>query len=163
MIKDVYHYLQSRSRVYPWIDHKTFRDEFLNKLGLYEENARFNMAKLDVIISSTKFSSRFDGKIDKKNVDIPNGISRFMFIELLYRISKFLFATREAHTIAGSMELENQESVKFVSVSQAFRLFVSEKIMPFYTKMKIEYNSFRVLKLHSREVESVFTMNKNAL
>ena len=33
-MKEIYHYLQSKSKVFPWIDYYTFREEFLKKLKL---------------------------------------------------------------------------------------------------------------------------------
>ena len=53
----------------------------------------FNMAKFEVLMAHAGFGDRFEGKIDTRYVDAPTGISRFMFIELLLRIAKFLYCT----------------------------------------------------------------------
>jgi hypothetical protein len=50
-------------------------------------------------LAAANFSKRFDDKIDRKYVDLPIGISRFMFMELIVKLAKFLYGTTEAHTM----------------------------------------------------------------
>ena len=92
MLTEVYHWLQSRSRHYPWIDNYTFREQFIKKLDILDARF-FNMSKFEVLMAHAGFGERFEGKIDQRYVDAPTGISRFMFIELLFRIAKFLYCT----------------------------------------------------------------------
>jgi len=85
--------------MYPWIDNYTFREHFINKMDITgPASSGFNMRKFEVLMSSVKYSNRFKDKIDARWVDPPRGISRFTFIELLFRISKFLYSTMEIET-----------------------------------------------------------------
>lgn len=34
MLTEIYHYLQCRSKAYPWIDDDTFREHFINKMDI---------------------------------------------------------------------------------------------------------------------------------
>ena len=97
MISETYHWLQSRSKLYPWIDDFTFRETFIKHLDILDAKT-FNMSKFEVLMAQAKFASRFENKIDKRYVDPPKGICRFMFIELLFRIAKFLYSTNEAES-----------------------------------------------------------------
>ena len=56
------------------------------------------MSKFEVLMAQAKFSNRFEKKIDKRFVDAPKGICRFMFVELLFRIAKFLYSSTEMAT-----------------------------------------------------------------
>ena len=97
MISETYHWLQSRSKLYPWIDDYTFRETFIKQLNVLDARV-FNMSKFEVLMAQCKFSNRFEEKIDKRFVDPPKGICRFMFVELLFRISKFLYSSSESAT-----------------------------------------------------------------
>lgn len=70
MIKDIYHWLQARSKIYPWVDNYTFREQFIKRLG-FEDQGASSMSKVDVILSQVNFKDRFEGKIDRKYVDLP--------------------------------------------------------------------------------------------
>lgn len=146
-IKDIYHWLQGRSRIYPWVDNYTFREQFIKRLGL-DDKGSASMNKVDVILTQVNFKDRFEGKIDRKYVDLPKGISRFMFVEILVRIAKFIYSTHEGHTkqeiVLHKIE-SNQKAhqVDRVKVSQAFYAFVNERLKPFHRDNKIEYNAFR--------------------
>ena len=74
---------------------------------------------------------------------MPNGISRFMFFEILFRMAKFAYSTSEGRTvneIERLEEIQNINSANVVRVSQAFYSFVNEKVKPFHKENKIEYN-----------------------
>ena len=90
-------------------------------------------------MAQCKFSNRFEEKIDRRFVDPPKGICRFMFVELLFRISKFLYSTSEAATQnqVFEMSLSHNAQNETVKVSQAFFMFVKEKLLPFYKTHKI--------------------------
>ena len=66
------------------------------------------MAKFEVLMAHAGFGERFEGKIDSRRVDPPTGISRFMFIELLLRIAKFLYCTSTGLT-KKELEAYNEE------------------------------------------------------
>ena len=121
------------------------------------------MAKFDVLLAQAKFVQRFEGRIDKR-VDIPRGICRFMFIEILFRIAKFLYSTYEAKT---SHEVHmmriSDESHEEIKVAAAFYQFINKKLVPYYEKMKINQLAFRQHFLHHHEVEEVFTLNERPL
>ena len=97
MLTEIYHWLQSKSKVYPWIDNYTFREFFIKKLNILDAHT-FNMQKFEVLMAHAKFNDRLVGKIDPRYVEYPKGICRFMFIELLFRIAKFLYSTKEGET-----------------------------------------------------------------
>ena len=50
MLSEIYHWLQSRSKMYPWIDNYTFRESFIKKLDMLD-SATFNMAKFEVLMA----------------------------------------------------------------------------------------------------------------
>lgn len=91
-----------------------------------------------------------------------------MFLEILMRIAKFIYSTREGRTLK-EIEKDRMDSMRAghdaneVKVSQAFYSFINDRVRPFHKDNKIEYNSFREHKLHQRDVEVVFTMNEKAL
>lgn len=124
MISEIYHWLQSRSKIYPWIDNYTFREAFIKQLNILDA-ATFNMAKFEVLMAQAKFSTRFEGKLDRRYVNEPNGICRFMFLELLFRISKFLYSTTETETHEQTRKAMGKANtdVENVKVSQAFHMF----------------------------------------
>ena len=72
------------------------REDFVKQLDILDAKT-FNMAKFDVLLAQAKFSTRLDGKLDKR-VESPRGICRFMFIEIMFRIAKFLYSTYETMT-----------------------------------------------------------------
>ena len=120
MLTEIYHWLQSKSKAYPWIDNHTFREKFIKKLDVLDVKF-FNMQKFEVLMSYAKFTSRFDGKLDPRYVDIPHGISRFMFIELLFRIAKFLYSTTSQLTKTEvHLMRESMSDTERVLTSQAF-------------------------------------------
>lgn len=102
------------------------------------------MQKFEVLMASAKFANRFDDKIDSRRVDRPKGICRFMFVELLFRMAKFLYGTSELMTKNEVFVMKvSNESVEHVKVSSAFYMFIKEKVLPFYKKQKIHQNAFR--------------------
>ena len=149
MLTEIYHYLQSKSKSYPWIDNYTFRENFISKMDILNtDGSSFNMRKFDVLMTKAKYTNRFKDKIDTRHVDPPTGISRFMFVELMYRVAKFLFSTEEIETMntVHVMSL-NENSTETVTVSQAFYMFINEKIKPYYDRCNIAQYDFRVKQL----------------
>ena len=65
MLIEIYHYLQSRSKLYPWVDGPTIREDFIKELDILDAKT-FNMAKFDVLLAQAKFSTRLEGKLDKR-------------------------------------------------------------------------------------------------
>ena len=63
MLTEIYHWLQSKSKLYPWIDNYTFREKFIKELNILDSKF-FNLSKFEILMSYAKFSNRFDGKID---------------------------------------------------------------------------------------------------
>ena len=115
-------------------------------------------------MAAAKFTNRFDGKIDARRVDTPKGICRFMFVELLFRMAKFLYGTYETMTQNEVFVMKvSSESVEHVKVSSAFFMFIKEKVLPFYKKQKIHQNTFRKNLLSHPDIEVVFTMNEQSL
>ena len=132
MLTEIYHYLQARSKCYPWIDNYTFRTHFIEKCDILGEGSNFNMNKFNVLMTKATYNERFDEKLDKKWVDPPRGISRFMFMELMFRISKFMYSSEELQT-KNEVRLMylNENSTETVAVSQAFYMFINEKLKPY--------------------------------
>ena len=102
------------------------------------------MAKFEVLMAHAGFGERFEGKLDSRHVDPPTGISRFMFIELLLRISKFLYCTSASMT---QREIEEQreegDQYSMIASSQAFHMFLIKKLLPFYKKKGMGQYKFR--------------------
>ena len=91
------------------------------------------MTKFEVLMTQAKFSNRLDAQIDKRKVDAPKGICRFMFIEILFRIAKFMYSTHEQATQAEVHEMKlRDDSTETVKVAQSFYMLMKEKIHPFY-------------------------------
>ena len=61
------------------------------------------------------------------------------------------------------MNMGHNAQNETVKVSQAFYMFVKEKLLPFYKAQKINQHGFRNDFLHQADVEIVFTMNETAL
>ena len=165
MLTEIYHYLQSKSKSYPWIDNYTFRENFIAKMDILNTNgSSFNMRKFDVLMTKAKYTNRFKDKIDTQNVDPPTGISRYMLVELMYRIAKFLFSTEEIETLNAVHVMSlNENSTETVTVSQAFFMFINEKIKPYYDRFNIRQYDFRVRQLMHYDIEIIFSMNETPL
>ena len=115
--------------MYPWIDDYTFRETFIKQLNVLDAKA-FNMSKFEVLMAQAKFSNRFTNRLDSRTVEPPKGLCRFMFVELLFRISKFLYSTTEAATKneVFNMKLAHNAENETVRVSQTFYMFVKDKL-----------------------------------
>ena len=61
------------------------------------------------------------------------------------------------------MSVAHNAENETVKVSQAFYLFVKDKLLPFYKKQKISQHKFREDLLHQSDVEIVYTMNEQSL
>ena len=98
MLTQIYHYMQCRSRAYPWIDNYTFREYFIDSMDILGTGGNFNLAKCDILMASLRYSPHWNSKVDSRFVERPHGISRFQFIEILLRISKLMYGTAESLT-----------------------------------------------------------------
>jgi len=124
----------------------------------------FNMAKFEVLMAHAGFGERFEGKIDSRHVDAPTGISRFMFIELLLRIAKFLYCTSTSMTQKEILEQkETDDQYSMIASSQAFHMFLTKKLLPFYKKNGMGQYRFRQDLLQHDDIEVIITMNERAL
>ena len=56
LIKEIFFYLQGKSKNYPFLDNKTIRKHFIEKLGL--TNNAFDNASYGTILAKADFSSQ---------------------------------------------------------------------------------------------------------
>ena len=122
------------------------------------------MAKFEVLMAHAGFGERFDGRIDSRWVDAPTGISRFMFIELLLRIAKFLYCTTTGLTHR-EIEILNETADQYSTIasSQAFHMFLTKKLIPFYKKKGMGQYKFRQDLLQQDDIEEIVSMNERSL
>ena len=89
VMKDVFTLLQSRSKAYPFVDTFAFRHYFVREIGLLDDS-HYKLSNFDVLLNEV--TSGNSGNVD--GVRVPPGcVCRYQFIELLIRMSKFLYST----------------------------------------------------------------------
>ena len=161
LIKDIYTLLQSRSRAYPFVDTFTFRQYFVRKLGLLDEDF-YKVSNFDVLLNQV-MSNNKDITLD--GVRVPKGsFCRYQFLELTIRMGKFLFSTGYMYRKGGrqnySLDEGNHDEV---SVQRSLFVFIEEYLKPYYEKVRRDFAEFREEKLWDPEVEVVFTMNEQGV
>ena len=67
-----------------------------------------------------------------------NGLSRFMFLEMLIRIAVFLYVDKSP---GNSLQTENQEYA--VKISDALNIFVRELLKPYHTSLNLRTGEYR--------------------
>lgn len=142
-IKEIYHYLQGKSSQYPNIDTTTMREHFLKALAVNK------LYEIDVIMREV--TGNLDPKIREEK---KPGWTRFMFIEVLFRLARLLYSS-----ISNGGNKNEFNSYKHISVSKAFDLFFQCDLKPYRARVGVNWQVFRDNKLHDYEVELVFTMN----
>lgn len=163
MLTETYHFLQSLSKAYPWIDNLTFREKFVKQMDILGEKD-FNMRQFDVLLAQARFNRRFSDNYDVNQITVPTGICRFMFIELLMKMSKYLYSSDHHTTAEERYEMKlNDHTSESVKVDAAFFMMIKLKLIPFYKKMKIGQKLFRDNFMKHPDIEVVFTMNERAI
>ena len=136
MMIEIYHWLQSRSKLYPWIDNNTFRVSFIKKLKIINISEGFNMSKFEVLLAQAQSSNRDKNK--NGDIALPNGICRYQFLELILRTAKFLYSTKEIQSKKAVYAMGiNQDLSETVTISRAFFMLIKDKIVPFYQAERI--------------------------
>ena len=154
-LKEVFHYLQQFSSSYPRVDIRTLREKFVRKLTI--NTMAMNLNKIDIIISTIYSYAQRHSEFEKG----AHGFSRHMFIELVLRLAKFVYAsdierTDQHEALHGSIEGDKEDVIR---CTEAFELFYPAVIEPYIKATNINWNAFREANLCDYNVELVFTMN----
>lgn len=65
MLTETYHFLQSLSKAYPWIDNLTFREKFVKQMDILGDGANdFNMRQFEVLLAQARFNRRISENYD---------------------------------------------------------------------------------------------------
>lgn len=147
-IKEIYHYLQGKSSQYPNIDTMTIREQFLKAISSYNGTVQTN--ELDIVMREV--SGNLDDKV--REVKKP-GWTRFMFIELIFRLARLLYSS----IARGEKQDKKQNAYNQISVAKSFDLLFQCDLKPYQNRIGVNWQVFRDNKLQDYEVELVFTMN----
>ena len=150
LIKEVFIHLQGKSVRYPYLDHPTVLNHLIARLDL--PMRPIDTATYDTILSSADHSS---GLIEGNPQKL---FCRATFIEILIRIAKYLYCDF-------THEIKNEEGdeYKYVNLRQGFKLFIADKLQPFFLNEDIDRSTFKEEKLMDPEVSIVFSLNIEAI
>ena len=127
----------------------TMRQKFIKALNI--DLSAHRMSTYDVALREALAVA---GRGEVEQLKKKPGFTRFMFIEVCFRMARTLYATgidydaREAD--------RNQYNVR---TNEAFLLFYNTVLKGYQQDHKINWQSFRDEKLYDPDVELVFTMN----
>ena len=148
-LKEIYHYLQSKSKAYPWLDFYTLREEFTRRLN-------FASYKVNQAIE-TIFMTRTTKRSDHDPDHFPaNGLSRYMFLESMVRIAVYLYSSEK--TSQGSAGEAEYDHVK-KDMASAFNHFLTNKLKQYHADLEVKWDEFRKNVVWQQGVEEVFTLN----
>ena len=89
-LKEIYHYLQSKSKVFPWVDYFCFREEFLKKIGVSNQS---EISAIEQLVMKNTISGNRERGTDNDNFP-SNALSRYMFLEMVIRIGQYLYISQ---------------------------------------------------------------------
>ena len=89
-MKEIYHYLQSKSKVFPWIDYYCFREEFLKKIGVENHT---ELSAIEQLVMKNTIAGSKERSTDS-DLFPSNALSRFMYLEMVIRIGQYLYISQ---------------------------------------------------------------------
>ena len=109
MLTEIYHYLQCRSKAYPWIDTLTLHEQFIKEMDIISTDnspTPLNLHKFEVLMAQICYTNGWEERVESRWVKKPNGISRYLFMDMLIRIAKVFYSTPETLTAAQIEEMK---------------------------------------------------------
>ena len=150
LIKEIFIYLQGKSKRYPYIDHHTYWEHFLTA-------AHFNMEQIDKATYGMILS-----RADHSASQIANNPSSMMcratFTESLVYLAKYIYCDT-----VDTKELNGSE-FELVGINRALQWLISEKLKTFFLESNIGRQVFREEKLQGdHDTLMVFSINQASI
>ena len=130
MLKDVYAFLQAKSKNFPWVSSIVMKSFFIDKLDL-GANSVLEATCLNNIVLEVCVQGELARKEKPSRV---KQLCRYQYFETLIRFSQYLYTN--AYT-GGQDKNKPTNEYEQLTASQAFWLFVENKIKPFYKNANV--------------------------
>ena len=163
LIKDIYCYLQSKSRSYPYVEARDVHELFITEMGL-GRNDRFVRVEINNICLETCVQGQLSR--GESLQEREKKMHRCQFFEILIRLSMFLYTNRvvrQTKLQIHAVPVLPGSSYDELTPSQAWYCFVNYILKPFHERKMIMWQKFREEKLWLHEAKMVFTLNEPAL
>ena len=142
MLKEIYAFLQSKSRTFPWVEATVVKEHFIDKIGLGNKNLVTTASLYNITLETCVQGEKARGSTS--HFDRVRKLCRYQFIEILVRFAIFLFCNTALRSGMQGMaqhkddpDFIEKQKYQNLTPAQAFYIFIESKVRPYFNEMSI--------------------------